>query len=101
MVITVAADGSVAAAQLAAGIDLAVKEGAKVICVGYTVRGNDRLRQAVQAANRAGAIVVAADGNRAGETLAPFPASYEGVLSAIPLGRDGTVLVSSTSSPHR
>jgi len=88
---------AVTADQLAAGIDLATQRGAKVICVGYSVSGNERLRQAVAAARKADAIVVAADGNRSGEPLQAFPAGYEGVLAAVPLGRDGTVLVSSTS----
>src|SRR5258706_7885893 len=37
---------SVDADQLAAGIEIATRRGAKVICVGYSVAGNERLRQA-------------------------------------------------------
>jgi hypothetical protein len=82
---------------LAKGIELAVQRGAKVICVGYTVQSSDRLRAAVDTAIKADAVVVASDGNRPGETFAPFPAAYEGVLAAVPLTRDGQVAVSSTS----
>jgi subtilisin family serine protease len=88
---------AVDADQLAAGINVAVQRGAKVICVGYSVAGNPNLRDAVAAANRAGAIVVAADGNRTSETFPPFPAAYDGVLAAVPLGGDGTLLVTSAS----
>jgi subtilisin family serine protease len=82
---------------LAKGIELAVQRGAKVICVGYTVESSDRLRAAVDTAIKADAVVVASDGGRPGETFAPFPAAYEGVLAAVPLTRDGQVAVSSTS----
>jgi subtilisin family serine protease len=88
---------AVEADQLAAGIDLAVRRGAKVICVGYSVDGSQNLRDAVAAANRAGAIVVAADGNRSSEAFPPFPAAYDGVLAAVPLGKDGRLLVTSAS----
>jgi hypothetical protein len=91
-------DGTqVDADQLADGIDLAVKQGATVICVGYSVAGDGRLEASVAAALRAGAIVVAADGNRAGEQPQPDPAGYAGVLAAVPVGRDGGVTVSSPS----
>jgi subtilisin family serine protease len=83
--------------ELAQGVDLAVRQGAKVICVGYSVDGTDKLRASIGAAVRAGAIVVAADGNRAGETPPPFPAAYDGVLDAVPLTRTGAVPVASTS----
>ena len=82
---------------LARGIDLAVQRGAKVICVGHNVESSDRLRSAIDAALRADAIVVAADGNRQGEAFAPFPAAYPGVVAAVPLTRDGTVAVASGS----
>lgn len=88
---------SVEANQLAAGIELATGRGAKVICVGYSVAGNDRLKQAVAAARKADIIVVAADGNRPGDAFEPFPATYDGVVAAVPLSRDGAVLVQSGS----
>ncbi|MEV0564655.1 S8 family serine peptidase [Dactylosporangium sp. NPDC050588] len=83
--------------QLAEGIELATVRGAKVIVVGYSVGGSERLQQAVREAQAADAIVVAADGNRAGEAFEPYPAAYDGVLAAVPLSRAGDVLVASDS----
>jgi subtilisin family serine protease len=88
---------SIDADQLAAGIDLAVRQGATVICVGYSVAGDERLKASVAAAQQAGAIIVAADGNRPGEQPAPDPAGYDGVLAAVPLANDGSVTASSPS----
>jgi Subtilase family len=83
--------------QLADGIDLATKRGVKVICVGRMVAASEKLRLAVAAARKADIVVVAADGDRSGETFSPFPAAYEGVLAAVPLTRQGEVAVQSTS----
>ena len=88
---------TVTADLLAAGLELAAKRGATVIVVGYSVAGSPRLEQAVAAARRADAVVVAADGNRQGESVEGFPAGYDGVLAAVPLGRDGSVTVNSPS----
>ena len=59
--------------------------------------GSERLAQAVREAQAADAIIVAADGNRAGEAFEPYPAAYDGVLAAVPLSHDGDVLVTSDS----
>jgi hypothetical protein len=83
--------------QLADGIDLATRRGAKVICIGQMVAASERLRQAVADARKADVIVVAADGDRPGRAFPPFPAAYEGVLAAVPLTRTGAVAVRSTS----
>ncbi|MEV0131484.1 S8 family serine peptidase [Dactylosporangium sp. NPDC050688] len=83
--------------QLAEGIELATVRGAKVIVVGYSVGGSERLAQAVREAQAADAIIVASDGNRAGEAFEPYPAAYDGVLAAVPLSRAGDVLVTSDS----
>jgi hypothetical protein len=82
---------------IARGIRLAVSNGAGVICVGRSVQPSAALRTAVDDARRAGVIVVAADGNRAGEDLPAYPAGYDGVLAAVPLAHDGTVAVTSPS----
>jgi subtilisin family serine protease len=83
--------------QLAEGIELATVRGAKVIVVGYSVGGSERLAQAVREAQAADAIIVASDGNRAGEAFEPYPAAYDGVLAAVPLSHAGDVLVPSDS----
>lgn len=88
---------TVTADQLAEGIELATLRGAKVIVVGYSVGGSERLAQAVREARAADAVIVAADGNRAGEAFEPYPAAYDGVLAAVPLSHAGEVLVGSDS----
>ncbi|MET7421856.1 S8 family serine peptidase [Dactylosporangium sp. NPDC005555] len=88
---------TITADQLAEGIELATVRGAKVIVVGYSVGGSERLQQAVREALAADAVIVAADGNRAGEAFEPYPAAYDGVLAAVPLSRAGDVLVTSDS----
>ena len=83
---------------VARGIGLAVQRGAKVICVGRTVPASGTLRDAVEQARRADAVVVAADAPaRDGEEFPGFPAGYEDVLAAAPLTRDLTVTVGSKS----
>ncbi|MET7398417.1 S8 family serine peptidase [Dactylosporangium sp. NPDC005572] len=89
--------GAVTPDQLADGIDLAVSRGIKIIVVGYSVGGSERLMQAVRGAQESDAIVIAADGNQPGQDFEPFPAGYDGVLAAVPLSRAGDVRVQSTS----
>lgn len=84
-------------ATMARGIDLAVARGATVICVGRGVPDSPALQNAVQAALRSGAVIVATDGNRAGEDVPPYPAAYPGVVAAVPLNRNLTVTVASHS----
>ncbi|MFG2037348.1 S8 family serine peptidase [Dactylosporangium sp. NPDC048998] len=83
--------------DLAAGIELAISHRAAVIVVGYSVAASDRLAQAIRDARAADAIVVAADGDQPSREFEPYPASYDGVLAAIPLTRAGDVRVQSTS----
>ncbi|MEV6968992.1 S8 family serine peptidase [Hamadaea sp. NPDC051192] len=80
-------------AALAAGIDLAVSKGAKVVCVGRGVAPNPRLREAVEDALDADVLVVAADGDVPNGVFSPWPSSILGVLTAIPLDRAGNVAV--------
>ncbi|MFB9177488.1 S8 family serine peptidase [Dactylosporangium sucinum] len=89
--------GAVTPDQLADGIDLAVSRGAKIIVVGYSVGGSERLMRAVRDAQESDAIVIAADGNQPTQDFEPFPAGYDGVLAAVPLTRAGDVRVQSTS----
>jgi subtilisin family serine protease len=88
---------TVDADQLAAGIELAVRQRARVIVVGYSVAGSERLMQAIRDAQAEDAIVVAADGDQPSRAFEPYPAAYEGVLAAVPLTRAGDVRVQSTS----
>jgi len=84
-------------AALAAGIDLAVSKGAKVVCVGRGVSPNPRLREAVENALDADVLVVAADGDVPNGVFSPWPSSILGVLTAIPLDRSGGVAVAPAS----
>lgn len=85
------------AARVARGIRLALERGATVICVGRGVPDSPLLHDAVDAALRADAVIVATDGNRPGEQIDPYPAAYQGVVAAVPLTRAETVTVSSPS----
>jgi subtilisin family serine protease len=80
-------------AALAAGIDLAVSKGAKVVCVGRGVAPNPRLREAVEGAVEQDVLVVAADGDVRNGSFSPWPSSVFGVLTSIPLDRSGNVVV--------
>jgi membrane-anchored mycosin MYCP len=84
-------------AALAAGIDLAVSKGAKVVCVGRGVTPNPRLREAVESAAEQDVLVVAADGDLPNATFSPWPSSVQGVLTSIPLDRTGNVVAAPAS----
>ncbi|MEV6932151.1 S8 family serine peptidase [Dactylosporangium sp. NPDC051485] len=90
-------DRAPSADELADGVELAVEQKARVIVVGYSVAGSDRLAEAIRAARAADAMVVAADGDQPSRDFEPYPAAYEGVLAAVPLSRAGDVRVRSTS----
>ncbi|MEV4412084.1 S8 family serine peptidase [Catellatospora sp. NPDC049609] len=82
---------------LAAAVDRAVAGGARIICVGRGVAPSARLEASVDAAVKAGVLVIAADADRAGLPFTPWPASYAGVLNAIPADRTGQVPVAPLS----
>lgn len=73
------------AGRLAEGIAWAAQSGAQIINVSIsTTNDTDELREAVQEAQAAGALVVASAGNRASatntENVPRYPAAYDGVL---------------------
>jgi membrane-anchored mycosin MYCP len=80
---------------LAKGIRRAAALGAEVICVSSTTANYPYLKQAVQYAQGAGALIVAAAGNTTQDKKASeqelYPASYGGVMSVGAVGRDGKV----------
>ena len=77
--------------DIAAGIDWAVANGARVILVGLTATApTAELERAVAAALAADVVVVAPSGSAGGGHLDGFPAAYPGVLSVA--GTDGTDL---------
>ncbi|SDP98211.1 S8 family serine peptidase [Lentzea jiangxiensis] len=87
--------GAATAASIATGIDAAVGAGSRIICVGaVTADGAPVLREAVDRAIAAGALVVAAAGpdvTSAGNVPPGpyFPAALPGVLSVTAIGPDG------------
>ncbi|HZN70720.1 MAG TPA: S8 family serine peptidase [Micromonosporaceae bacterium] len=84
---------------LADGIDLAVSRGAAVICIGRGMPTTPRLEQAVTSAVRAGVIVVAPTGGRAGETFMPWPASYPGVVAVAAVDKSGAAIGKPATPP--
>ncbi len=70
--------------RLASGIEVAVNRGARIICLGRGVAPSERLDFAIEVAVEKGVLIVATD-------TAAWPASYPGVLSALPADRSGVV----------
>ncbi|GAA4553144.1 type VII secretion-associated serine protease mycosin [Amycolatopsis samaneae] len=87
--------GVATAASIAGGLDAAVAAGARIICVGpVTTDADPVLRQAVDRAVAAGALVVAAAGPDGAprQDTAPgpyYPAAFPGVLAVTAVGPDG------------
>jgi len=97
VVLNTPADRAPSPDEIADGIELAISQRVRVIVVGYSVAGSDRLAQAIRDARDADAMVVAADGDQPNREFEPYPAAYEGVLAAVPLSRAGDMRVRSTS----
>ncbi len=76
--------------RLATGIELAVSRGANIICVARASVPSERLQFAIEIAVLKGVLVVTADAS-------PWPASYPGVLTAIPVDSTGQTRTVSSS----
>ncbi|GAA4146726.1 hypothetical protein GCM10022251_08620 [Phytohabitans flavus] len=74
---------------LAAGIEWAIERGAAVINASSTGGPSPPLRHAIDAANAADVVVVAAAGNRPTDLGVGFPAAYDGVLAVGAVDRQG------------
>jgi type VII secretion-associated serine protease mycosin len=85
---------------LAAGIEAAVKSGAKVISVSQGGSDVPRLRQAVESAIAADAVVIAAIGNKPEQLLPQDPAGYDGVVAIGASDQDGNVANVSVTGPQ-
>jgi type VII secretion-associated serine protease mycosin len=85
---------------LAAGIDVAVRSGAKVISLSLAGSNSPRLRQSIDAALAADAVVVAGMGNRPDDVLPGYPAVYPGVVAVGATGQDGNVGSISVTGPQ-
>jgi subtilisin family serine protease len=76
--------------DMATGIELAVNRGAKIICIGRSISSSERLQFAIDVAAEKGVLVITGDSST-------WPASYPGVLTAIPADRNGEVRVAPAS----
>nr|BFE62487.1 type VII secretion-associated serine protease mycosin [Dactylosporangium thailandense] len=85
---------------LAEGIDWAVDNGAKVICVAGGTTQDEQVQEAVDRALRADVVVVAAVGNLPRQTTVAFPASLPGVLAVGGTDRDGEHAPVSVTGPQ-
>ncbi len=96
------ADGSTTPASLARGIRYAASRGARVINISFGGRGYSRVEQdAIDAAVRAGALVVVAAGNDGGAPGGPeYPGAYRQVLTVAAVGPGGRALPLSERGPQ-
>lgn len=85
---------------LAEGIDWAVANGAKVICVAGGTSENGQVREAVERALKADVVVVAAVGNTPRQTTVAFPAKLPGVLAVGGTDRNGEHASMSVAGPE-
>ncbi|OWV08604.1 type VII secretion-associated serine protease mycosin [Micromonospora wenchangensis] len=98
--IYVSPEGESTANTMAAGIEFAARQGAKVICISSGGPANDRLRAAVKTALQADVVIVAAAGNTPDDSTVTYPAAVDGVLAVGGIGRDGKHAPISVSGPE-
>jgi subtilisin family serine protease len=100
--VTVAdAQGDTTAASLVRGLAYAAKRGARIINISFGGRGFSKAEQdAIDAATRRGALVVAAAGNTGGSAAPDYPGAYRQVLDVGALGSSGRPLNVSARGPQ-
>jgi subtilisin family serine protease len=100
--ITIAdADGNTTTSALVRGLRYASARGARVINISFGGRGASRPEQeAIDAAVRRGALVVAAAGNSGGQGGFDYPGAYRQVLAVGALGATGRPLAVSARGPQ-
>jgi hypothetical protein len=96
------AAGRATTSALVRGLRYATARRARVINISFGGRGFSRLEQdAIDAAVRAGALVVVPVGNTGGRGGPPeYPGAYRQVMTVAALGRDGRVLALSGRGPQ-
>jgi hypothetical protein len=96
------ADGATTPGALARGVRYAASRRARVINISFGGRGYSRVEQnAIDAAVRAGALVVVAAGNGGGVAGGPeYPGAYRQVLTVAAVGRTGRALPISERGPQ-
>ncbi|HEY8474637.1 MAG TPA: type VII secretion-associated serine protease mycosin [Natronosporangium sp.] len=85
---------------VAEGIQRAVTEGADVISISLSSDHSDVDQRAIEAARRAGVVVVAAAGNRPDADAVTFPASLESVVAVGGVDEDGERAAFSVTGPE-
>ncbi|MGN9764618.1 type VII secretion-associated serine protease mycosin [Micromonospora sp. SD12] len=86
--------------QLAAAIDFAIRENAKVISISAAGAADSKLLTAVDAALRADIVVVAGAGNKPLSRQVGFPASHPGVIAVGGIDRTGRLAAVSVTGPE-
>nr|WP_205861384.1 S8 family serine peptidase [Planosporangium flavigriseum] len=87
-------------ADLGAGIEAAVRSGAKVISISQGGESDERLRAAIQTALAADAVVVASMGNKPDAKFPDFPAAYGTIVAVGATDQTGNVApISMTGDP--
>jgi len=76
---------------IVAGVNGAVKSGAKVISISQAGSDLPDLRAAINSALASDAVVVAGVGNKPDNLFPAFPAAYDGVVAVGAVGQDGTL----------
>ncbi|MER7005187.1 type VII secretion-associated serine protease mycosin [Dactylosporangium sp. NPDC000555] len=87
-------------ANLAAGIEWATAQGAKVICIALDVSQNPAMRAALEKALAADVVIVAAAGNLPGTKTVAYPARMPGVLAVGGIDQQGHHAEISTTGPE-
>lgn len=96
--INVGASGTFDSATLAQSIDYATAQGVQVINLSLTVdQDTQTVTQAIQRAQAAGIVVVAATGNEGGPV--DFPATLPNVIAVAATNQDGTLASYSSTGP--
>ncbi|TNH28393.1 type VII secretion-associated serine protease mycosin [Micromonospora orduensis] len=86
--------------SLALGIEFAIQKGADVISISAVAGASVRLQQAINAAQDANIVVVAAAGNRPPDADVRYPASEEGVIAVGGVDRSGQHAAISVTGPE-
>ncbi|MFG2037368.1 type VII secretion-associated serine protease mycosin [Dactylosporangium sp. NPDC048998] len=86
--------------ELAAGIEWAVGQHAKIICISLGTDEDSRVKAAIEKAMAADIVVVAAVGNRPGTRVVAFPAKLPGVVAVGAVDQQGRVSSASVTGPE-